>query len=302
MLARTLIVVGSVALDTVETPFGRNEAVLGGSATYFSYAASFRTPVRLVGVVGEDFPAEYRSILEQRDIDLSGLETRAGATFRWEGSYEDQMNVAKTIEVDLNVLEHFKPELSAEFRKSSIVFLANGSPDTQLAVLEQVEDPKLAVADTMNFWIETAHDELVDLLGRLDGLFLNDEEARLLTRTHNLLLAAEKVLELGPWFVVIKKGEHGALLVTKEQTVSLPAFPCRKVVDPTGAGDSFAGGMMGYLATQEDSDFKRLKSAMACGMVTASFAVEDFSLWRFQQIDLSDIDRRLDVYKRMLQL
>ncbi|MDP6380721.1 MAG: PfkB family carbohydrate kinase [Phycisphaerae bacterium] len=300
-MPRTLLVVGSVALDSVETPFGREDDILGGSATFCSYAASFYAPVRLVGVVGEDFPAEYARVLEGRRIDLSGLETRAGGTFRWEGSYEGQMNVAKTLHVELNVLKDFAPKLSPEFCKTQVVFLANGSPGTQLSVLGQIEKPELAVADTMNFWIETAREELVELLSRLDGLVLNDEEARMLTGCDNLLEAGEKVLGMGPWFTLIKKGEHGALLITKDETVALPAFPCPKVVDPTGAGDSFAGGMMGYLATRDNCDVASLKTAMACGTITASFAVEDFSLRRFEEIETADIESRLNLYRKMLQ-
>lgn len=296
----SLIVVGSIAFDSVETPTGRADDVLGGSATYFSYAASFFGPVRLVGVVGDDFPPAYREMLEQRHVDTAGLEIAPGKTFRWRGSYQGAMNAAETLAVELNVFGSFDPKLPEKFRDSELVFLANGSPQIQGRVLDQVRRPRLVVADTMNYYIDTAREPLIKLMSRVDGMVLNDEEARMLTGITNLVAAGRRVLAWGPKFVVIKKGEHGAMLVTPTGVATLPAYPTDRVVDPTGAGDSFAGGMMGYLATQSDFNEARLRRAMAYGTVVASFNVEDFSLGRFQQIGREDIDRRLEEYVKML--
>lgn len=299
----SLCVVGSIAFDSVETPTGRADDVLGGSATYFSYAASFFTGVRLVGVVGADFPPAFADLLQERDIDMSGLEKNAdGKTFRWRGAYEADMNTRTTLEVDLNVLGTFDPKVPEAFRDSEYVFLANGSPRVQLRVLEQIKRPKLTVADTMNLWIETTRDDLMELMGKVDGMVLNDEEARMLTETQNLVAAGQRVLAWGPKFVVIKKGEHGAMLVSSEGTMALPAFPTDRVIDPTGAGDSFAGGMMGCLAAEGVFDAARLRRAMAYGTVVASFTVEDFSLNRLREIRRADIDHRFEEYKGMLIL
>ncbi|MHC5544489.1 PfkB family carbohydrate kinase, partial [Singulisphaera rosea] len=244
-----LLVVGSVAFDSVQTPHGVVDDALGGSATFFSYAASFFTPVRLVGVVGEDFPNVHREMLEARQVDTSGLIIeKGGSTFRWRGKYEGDMSTAETLEVHLNVLGTFNPDLSPKFAETPFVFLANGSPSMQRKVLSQAHKRQLVVADTMNFWIETQRDELYALLREVDGLFLNDGEARMLTEEVNLVRAGRKVLELGPKFVIIKKGEHGAMFLSAEESFVMPAFPLADVVDPTGAGDSFAGGFMGYLA------------------------------------------------------
>jgi sugar/nucleoside kinase (ribokinase family) len=297
----SLLVVGSIALDSVETPRGVVENALGGSATFFSYAASYFTPVRLVGVVGEDFPQAHREMLETRQIDTSGLVVeRGGATFRWRGKYVGDMNMAETLEVHLNVLGTFNPDLSPRFAETPFVFLANGHPATQRKVLRQAHARKLVVADTMNFWIETQRDELYALLTEVDGLVLNDGEARLLTDEINLVRAGRKVLELGPKFVIIKKGEHGALFLSASETHVMPAYPLPEVVDPTGAGDSFAGGFMGYLASHGKPNPTALKRAMAYGTVVASFTCEDFSLYRLQRTERHEIDRRLEVYRAMM--
>ncbi len=297
-----LLVVGSVALDSVETPHGVVENALGGSATFFSYAASFFTPVRLVGVVGEDFPHAHREMLEARKIDTSGLTVeKGGKTFHWKGRYQGDMNTAETLEVHLNVLGTFNPDLSPKFAESPFVFLANGSPSMQRKVLSQAKHRKLVVADTMNFWIETQRDELYALLREVDGLVLNDGEARMLTEEINLVRAGWKVLDLGPKFVIIKKGEHGALFLSREETFVMPAYPVADVVDPTGAGDSFAGGFMGYLASADKTGLADLKKAMAYGTVVASLNVEDFSLRRFQRTEREEIDRRLDAYRGMMR-
>lgn len=297
----SLLVVGSIALDSVQTPHGVVEDALGGAATYFSYAASYFTPVRLVGVVGEDFPPEHRALLEGRNVDTTGLIVeKGGSTFRWRGKYEGDMNSAETLEVHLNVLGTFNPDLPPSFVDTPFVFLANGSPTTQRKVLSQATSRKLAVADTMNLWIEIQRDELDALLREIDGLVLNDGEARMLTEEINLVRAGRKILEMGPKFVIIKKGEHGAMFLSHDGTFVVPAFPVADVVDPTGAGDSFAGGFMGYLASTGRTDAEALKTAMAYGTVVASLNVEDFSLRRFQRTDRAEIDRRLGEYRRMM--
>jgi sugar/nucleoside kinase (ribokinase family) len=297
----SLLVVGSIALDCVETPSDRRDDVLGGSAVYFSYAASYFTPVKLVGVVGEDWPAEHTRLLEGRKIDTSGLQVVPGAkTFRWRGKYLPNMNDRETLEVHLNVFGEFNPQLAEDSRRSKFLFLANGSPKLQMQVLDQVESPALAVADTMDLWIETQRDELMELLRRIDGLVLNDSEAKLLTGDENLVRAGLKVREMGPRFVVIKKGEHGAMFFSAHETHVMPAYPTPDVIDPTGAGDSFAGGMMGYLASRGNFEPKTLKEALAYGVVVASFNVEDFSLERMKRIGRADLDRRLQEYRDML--
>jgi sugar/nucleoside kinase (ribokinase family) len=297
----SLLVVGSVAFDSVETPHGTVADALGGSASFFSYAASFFTPVRLVGVVGEDFPPAHRAMLESRRVDTSGLIVeKGGKTFRWRGKYTGDMNTAETLEVHLNVLGTFNPELSPGFAETPFVFLANGHPATQRRVLAQAKNRQLIVADTMNFWIETQRDELNELLREIDGLVLNDGEARMLTEEVNLVRAGLKVLDRGPRFVIIKKGEHGAMFLSREERFVMPAYPVADVVDPTGAGDSFAGGFMGYLASVGKTDPATLKRAMAYGTVVASINVEDFSLYRFQRTDRDEIDRRLESYRTMM--
>ena len=296
-----LLVVGSVALDSVETPFQRRDNILGGSAVYFSYAASFFTPVRLVGVVGDDWPPAHTEMLQSRNIDTAGLQVIAGAkTFRWRGRYLENMNDRETLDVQLNVMHDFAPVLPEAFRRCRYLFLANGCPSVQMKVLDQMPGAELVMADTMDLWIHNDRQRLLELLRRVDGLVLNDSEAKLLTGDENLVRAGHRVREMGPRFVVIKKGEHGAMFFSKHETYVLPAYPTTQVVDPTGAGDSFAGGMMGYLAEQGSFDPKTLKEAMAYGILVASFTVEDFSLDRLQQINREDLRRRMDEYQRML--
>jgi len=296
-----LLVVGSVALDTVETPQDRREDVIGGSAVHFSYAASFFTSVRLVGVVGEDWPGEYTEMLNSRGIDTDGLTVvPGGKTFRWSGKYLPNMNDRETLDVQLNVFGEFDPVLPDAYKKCSFIFLANGSPTLQHKVLDQIEGAHLTVADTMDLWINTERDALVELLKRIDGLVLNDSEALLLTGEKNLVKAGHVVREMGPKFVVIKKGEHGAMFFSQYETYVLPAYPTDQVVDPTGAGDTFAGGMMGYLAQQGKFDPKTLKEAMGYGILAASFNVEGFSLDRLKEIDNDALAKRMDEYKQML--
>ena len=296
-----LLVVGSVAIDCVETPTASRDDVLGGSAVFFSYAASFFSPVRMIGTVGYDFPAKHTTFLEQRGIDTSGLETiPGGKTFRWRGRYMPNMNDRETLEVHLNVFGEFKPKLADSHRQSKFVFLGNASPVTQLSVLDQVPDASLTVADTMDLWINIQRDELEELLKRIDGLVLNDAEAKLLAEDENLVRAGHAVRAMGPKFVVIKKGEHGAMFFSEHEMYVMPAFPTSQVLDPTGAGDSFAGGMMGHLASLGRFDPQALKEALAYGTVTASFTVEDFSLDRLSAIDRQELDRRVAEYRQML--
>ena len=296
-----LVVVGSVAIDNVETPHERRDNLLGGSATHFSYAASFFTSVRLMGVVGEDWPAEHTQFLADRGIDTSGLSVvKGGKTFTWTGRYEPNMNDRETLEVELNVFGEFDPVLPEQYKKAKYVFLANGVPAVQMKVLSQVPGRRLAVADTMDLWIQTQRDDLEELLGQLDGLVLNDSEAKLMCDTENLVVAGHQVRAMGPKFVIIKKGEHGAMFFSEHETYVLPAFPTENVVDPTGAGDSFAGGMMGYLSEQDNFDPQTLKTAMAYGTLTASFNVEGFGLERMKEITRDDIENRMRDYRQML--
>lgn len=299
-----LLVVGTVAFDGIITPHGSVEETLGGSASFFSYVASFFTRPRLVAVVGEDFPDEHRRLLVSRRIDTSGLTTAPGKTFRWKGRYHPDMNGRDTLEVHLNVFEHFNPILPPSFHDSTHVFLANSSPVIQAKVLDQVPRPKLVLADTMDLWIETMHDQLLALLPRLDGLLLNDSEARLLAGMDNLVKAGHAIRRMGPEFVILKKGEHGAMLFAEDGVSVLPAYPSEHVVDPTGAGDSFAGGILGYLAEHDlaaDGDWKaRLRRAMAYGTVAASFTVEDFGLNRLKLVERRHIEERMEIYRRLL--
>lgn len=310
-MPKSLLVVGSIAFDSLRTPFGEAVDELGGSATFFSVAASFFVPVRLVGVVGEDFPPEFRQVLDSRSIDTAGLQiVPGGKTFRWKGSYKGAMNEATTEDVQLNVFGNFRPDIPKAWHDTRVVFLANGSPITQGSVLDQIAKPDLVVADTMNLWIDIQRPALLDLMKRVDGLVLNEGEARMLSGESNLIVAAQKILDLGPRFTVIKKGEHGALLISREGAADipsplgricpLPAYPSLLVRDPTGAGDSFAGGMMGYLASEGEYDFQHLVRAMAFGTVAASFAIEDFGLRRFHSLTLDEITHRLFEYHQML--
>ena len=296
-----LLVVGSVAIDNVETPQARRDNLLGGSATHFSYAASFFTDVQLVGVVGEDWPKEHTDLLKSRGVDTTGLQqVSGGKTFRWTGRYEPNMNDRVTLDTQLNVFGEFDPVLPEKYKRSDYVFLANGVPALQMKVLDQVPGCRLAVADTTELWIENTYDDLMKMFSRIDGLVINDSEAKMLAKTENLVVAGHRVRELGPKFVVIKKGEHGAMFFSEHETYVMPAFPTEKVVDPTGAGDSFAGGMMGYLAQHDNFDPVQLKTAMAYGILVASFNVEGFGLDRMREITRDDIEDRMIAYRKML--
>ncbi len=294
-----LMVVGTVAIDSVETPFGKRDSVFGGSASYFSYAASFFTPVELIAVVGEDFPKEYRKVLQERPIGLDHLITNSGKTFHWKGKYETDLNTAHTLDTQLNVLLDFKPKLKAD-REPEYLFLANIDPNLQLDVLNQVKRQKcrFIACDTMNFWITGKKPELEKVLKRVDMIVLNDGETRLLAHESNLFKAARKIQAMGPGTVIIKKGEHGALLFHGQQFFVLPAYPLEEVFDPTGAGDTFAGGVMGYLVKTNEISFENLKQALVYGAVVASFTVEAFGLDRLRNLQTADIEnRRLEFRK-----
>ncbi len=296
----SLLVVGSVALDSVETPFGKAEDVLGGSATYFSASASHQTPVQLVGVVGSDYPVEQLQALSARQVDLAGLEQAEGESFRWRGRYRHDLNSADTLETRLGVFSHFRPKLPEGFKSAQFVFLANIDPRLQLQVLEQVTKPKFVACDTMNFWIESRRGDLLDLLGRVDLITLNDGEARQLTEQANLVQAARWILARGPKTVLIKKGEHGAFMFTRDSIFYAPAYPLEAVFDPTGAGDSFAGGFMGYLARTNDLSEANLRRAVVLGSAMGSFVVEAFSITRLLSVTRADIDRRVADFHRLV--
>ncbi|WP_432799385.1 PfkB family carbohydrate kinase [Poriferisphaera sp. WC338] len=300
----SLIVTGSIGIDTIETPDGQKaDSVLGGSSIYFAAAASYFGDVRLVGAVGEDFPEAFVGDFKHFDVDTTGLEVRKGSkTFRWHGKYLENMNDRETISVDLNVLAEDLPPVPDGYKDSQYIFLANTHPAGQMALLENFPNRKLVVADTMDLWINTEKAVLTDLLRQIDGLVLNDSEAELLTGESNVIVAADKIVAMGPKFVVVKKGAHGAILRHDDGVCALPAYPARKVIDPTGAGDSFAGGMMGYLASADDISYATLCKAMAYGTVVASFNIEDFSLGRLKTLEKAELDQRYAEFTAMLNV
>ena len=291
----SLLVTGSIAIDTVETPHGRADGVLGGSSVYFSLAAALFGKVRLVGVVGEDFDAALLEPLKARSIDTRGVEIRKGSkTFRWHGKYVGAMNDAETLDVQLNVLTEHEATIPEEFLDSEYVFLANTHPRIQRNFARQFPNAKLIVADTMNLWIENEPDELRRMLSVVHGLVLNEGEARQLTQKGNLVTAGLEILKLGPRFVVIKKGEHGSLLVSHEDLCVIPAYPTQRTIDPTGCGDTFAGAMMGHVAASDCHAPESLRAAMARGSIVASFVIESFSVEALSRISLEDVERRLE--------
>jgi len=295
----SLLVVGSVALDSVETPFGLKEDVLGGSATYFSTSASFFTPAKVVAVVGEDFPQAHLDFLKGRGVDLEGVTREKGRTFRWKGRYGWQLNEAETLDTQLNVFQTFSPKIPESYRDSKFVFLGNIHPELQSQVVDQVKSPQLVAADTMNFWINGSRPALLKTLKRVNLLFVNDAEARQLSGEHNIVRAARAILGMGPQRVVIKRGEYGALLFDQEHIFACPALPLADVFDPTGAGDTFAGGFMGTLAECGRIDAQALRRAMVMGSVMASFTVEKFSLERLREVNRKDIHARFADFKRL---
>jgi sugar/nucleoside kinase (ribokinase family) len=296
-----ILVVGSVAFDTVETPTGRAVEVLGGSASYFSVAASFFAPVRLVAVVGEDFHDAHTRIFRDRGVDISGLARVPGRTFRWSGVYGADLNQRTTLSTELNVFERFDPVLPEEARSSEYLFLANIDPDLQRSVLDQVKAPRLIACDTMNFWIAGKPEALRDTLRRVQVLLINDEEARQLSTETNTVKAARKILGWGPTSLIVKRGEYGAALYGDGTHFAVPAYPLLEPVDPTGAGDSFAGGFLGYLAKVARVDEPSIRQALIAGSVMASFCVEDFSLRRFETLAPAEIRDRLREFRRMTE-
>ncbi|HZS35143.1 MAG TPA: PfkB family carbohydrate kinase [Methylomirabilota bacterium] len=297
-----LLVAGTVALDDVRTPFGEVTGALGGSATYFAYAASFFTDVRLVAVVGGDFPKEHLELLGDRGVDLAGVQVADGPTFRWAGEYGYDLNDARTLDTRLGVLAQFRPELPERYRRSPFVFLANLDPEIQLDVLRKMERPRLVGLDTMNFWIDGKREALREVLRHVDALLVNDAEARMLAGEPNLVRAARLILGWGPQVVVVKRGEYGALMASEGRFFFVPAYPLESVFDPTGAGDTFAGGFMGVLARAGRADEATLRRAIVYGAVVASFTVEDFSLNRLQRLTHAEIEERYRVVGEMMRL
>jgi len=296
----SLLVVGSIALDSVETPFGRTENALGGSAVFFAAAASLLNPVQVVGVVGRDYPMQDLGRLAARGIDLRGVTVADGESFRWAGKYGFDLQTRETLETRLGVFANFKPVIAEPFRDASYVFLGNIDPELQLQVLEQVRRPRLVACDTMNYWIQGKRTALLALLERVDVLLLNDSEVRELSGDWHLHRAARWVLEHGPKYVVVKKGEHGAVLVEKDRIFYVPAFPLDDVFDPTGAGDAFAGGFMGHLARSGDLSDANLRVAMVYGSTMGSFAVERFSIGRFEEITPEDVAARVRAHRDLV--
>lgn len=295
----SLLVVGTVALDSVETPFGKVENALGGSATYFSVSASYFSDVRLVAVIGQDFPKEHIQFLKSKNIDVRGLEVRSGLTFRWQGQYGYDLNEARTLATHLNVLATFKPSIINEYKTSDLVFLANIDPEIQLEVLRQVNRPKLVACDTMNYWITSKPEQLKRTLREVDILTINESEIRQLAGESGLVRAARSVQAMGPKTVIVKQGSYGAIMFSGRSVFSAPAYPLESVFDPTGAGDTFAGGFMGYLANTMNFSEASLRQAVIFGSVMASLNVEAFSLDRLRSLDYKEIETRYREFKRL---
>jgi sugar/nucleoside kinase (ribokinase family) len=293
----SIVVVGSIALDNVVTPYGRVDDALGGAATYFAVAASYFTPVQVVAVVGDDFSDEHRAVFAGRGIDISGIEQAEGKTFRYGCEYSWNLNDRETLFTELNVFETFSPQLPATYQEAPYVFLANIAPELQLSVLEQVESPRLVAMDTMNFWIEGSLDALKRTLAKVDILLINDEEARQLAGEYNLVHAAAAIADMGPRAVIIKRGEHGATAFLGDEIFTVPGFPLGNLADPTGAGDTFAGGFMGYLARTGDHGPEALRRAIVAGSVMASFCVEKFSLDGIRDLDDDSIAARYRAFQ-----
>jgi len=296
----SLVIIGSLAFDTIETPLGKREKIVGGSCTYCSLAASFFTQPKIVGVVGKDFPKETIEFFKKRQIDLQGLEVKPGKTFHWEGRYGLDPNERTTLKTEMNVFKNFRPKLPPEYRSADFVFLANIDPDLQEDILSQVQKPKLVAMDTINLWIETKTDSVLRVLEKVNIFFANEEEIKMLTREINLIKAGKKVLERGPSIVAIKKGEHGALVMGRNFVFGVLAHPCEDVVDPTGAGDSFAGGFLGYLDKAQSFSQKEIRKAAVFGSVLASFAIEDFGINRFKTLSSEEIESRYGQFKKLV--
>ncbi|TVZ15959.1 PfkB family carbohydrate kinase [Maribacter sp. MAR_2009_72] len=299
-----LLIVGTVAFDAIETPFGKTDKILGGAATYIALAASqFEVDSAIVSIVGDDLPQEYLDLLTDRDIDISALEiVKGGKTFYWKGKYHNDLNTRDTLVTELNTLEDFNPVVHQDYNDADVVMLGNLHPIVQLGVINQMKKrPKLIILDTMNFWMDNALEDLMEVIKHIDVLTINDEEARQLTGEYSLVRAAQKIFTMGPKFVVIKKGEHGALLFNESQIFFAPALPLEEVFDPTGAGDTFAGGFAGYLAASNDSSFENMKKAVIHGSNLASFSVEKFGAERMLKLDRKEIRERLHQFKKLTQ-
>ncbi|MDX1277314.1 PfkB family carbohydrate kinase [Oceanihabitans sediminis] len=299
-----LVIVGTVAFDAIETPFGKTDKILGGAATFIGLAASqFNVDASVVSIVGGDFPQEYLDLLSNKNIDISGIEiVKEGKTFYWKGKYHNDMNSRDTLVTELNVLEHFNPVVPSEYRDAEVVMLGNLHPMVQMSVLDQMENkPKLVILDTMNFWMDCALEDLHKVIKRIDVITINDEEARQLTGEYSLVVAAKKIHEMGPKYVVIKKGEHGALLFHDDHVFYAPALPLKEVFDPTGAGDTFAGGFAGYIAKTGDVSFENMKNAVIYGSALASFCVEKFGTQRMEDLSSREVHERLQQFKSLTQ-
>lgn len=298
-----LVAVGTVAFDAIETPFGKTDKILGGAATYIGLAAShLNVDVALVAIIGDDFPQSFLDTVESRNINIDGVEiVSGGKSFFWSGRYHHDMNSRDTLATELNVLTQFEPKVPSDYKEADILLLGNLNPEAQLAAISQMNNPKFIIMDTMNYWMNTSMAALKEVIARVDAITINDEEARQLSGEYSLVKAANKIQTMGPKFVIIKKGEHGALLFHREQVFFAPALPLEEVFDPTGAGDSFAGGFAGYLAKTEDFSFENLKSAIVYGTALASFCVEAFGTERLLEINNMDIQRRLSMLKSLMQ-
>ncbi|MEZ4857429.1 MAG: PfkB family carbohydrate kinase [Flavobacteriaceae bacterium] len=298
-----LVIVGTVAFDAIETPFGKTDKILGGAATFIGLAASqFEVDAAIVSIVGGDFPEEYLKMFESKGLDISALEeVKNGKTFFWSGKYHNDMNTRDTLVTELNVLADFKPIVPSEYKDAEVVMLGNLHPLVQLSVIEQMKYPKLIVLDTMNFWMDNAWDDLMKVIAKIDIITINDEEARQLTGEYSLVTASQKIMEMGPDYVVIKKGEHGALLFHKDEIFYAPALPLEEVFDPTGAGDTFAGGFTGYLAKTGDFSFENMKTAIIHGSALASFCVEKFGTERLISLTENELQKRLEQFKKLTQ-
>jgi len=297
----SLLIVGSIALDNVETPYGKVERSLGGSAIFTSMASKNFCKCSIVGIVGEDFPQKYFKLLKKNEIDTKDLKSVSGRTFHWSGKYND-FNKAETLDTQLNVFADFDPQLCNDSKKCAYLFLGNIDPVLQLRVLEQLKNTKITACDTMNFWISGARDKLLEVVSMVDILFINEDELRMLTSIQNIFKAAEAAKKMGPKFIIVKRGEYGSFAYSNEFIFFTPVYPVTKVIDPTGAGDSFAGGFMGYLASTGNCDEVTIKNAMIFGTITASFNVESFSIDRLREINMQDISARSEIIRRSIQI
>lgn len=297
----SFVVVGTFNLDTIETPQEKRERIVGGSGTYCCLAASYFTSPMIVGVVGEDFPQETMELFKERGVDARGLEFKPGKTFFWEGRYEEDPNKRTTLTTEVNVLKGYKPQIPDEYRDAKILFLANIDPDLQEGILTQVRNPGIVAMDSMNFWIQTKPESLLSVLKKVNVFFANDEEIKMLTRESNLVKAGKHILERGPSLVVLKKGEHGVLMLSKDNIFGIPAYPSEQVVDPTGAGDSFGGGFLGYLDKIQSYEERDVRIAAVYGSVIASFVIEDFGIEPFKKLSFSSIEARFDEFQNLVR-